>query len=146
MSDHDDQASPDRPEVITLTLPAKAELVSLARLTAAAVGSRAGFDVEEIEDLRLAVDELVVSFEPVHAGGTLQLRYSHDGATLTIECTIEPGATAHPTDGIAGGELWGVERDLSQQILAALVDECGQDIRDGQPCVWFRKHRATAAT
>ncbi len=45
-------------DVVELTLPAGSDLIVLARFTAVTLGSRAGFDIEEIEDLRLAVDEL----------------------------------------------------------------------------------------
>ena len=48
-------------EAVELIIPVQSDLVVLARLTAATVASRAGFDVEEVEDLRLAVDELCVS-------------------------------------------------------------------------------------
>ena len=54
-------------DVVELTIPVRADLVVLARLTAATVASRADFDVEEIEDLRLAVDELCIS--QVQGGG-----------------------------------------------------------------------------
>lgn len=145
MSDREDQGGPGRPEVISLSFPARADLVALARFTAASVGARAGFDVEEIEDLRLAVDELVVSFEAVQAGGTVQLRYTHDDETVTIECTVEPGLSSHPSEGIAGGELWGGDGELSRQLLDALVDEHGREPREGRPCVWLRKHRANAS-
>jgi hypothetical protein len=145
MSDRDDQQPFDRPEVISLAFPARADLVVLARFTAATLGARAGFDVEEIEDLRLAVDELVVSFEAVQAGGTVQLRCSHRGGEVTVECTVEPGVTAHPSEGIAGEELWGADGELSKQLLDALVDEHGREHREGQPCVWLRKHRANSS-
>jgi hypothetical protein len=52
-----DQAPPAT--VVTMTIPARHEFVRLARLTAAALGNQAGFDVDEIEDLRIAVDELM---------------------------------------------------------------------------------------
>jgi serine/threonine-protein kinase RsbW len=46
------------PEVVRLTIPAALEFVRIARLTASGVASRLGFDIDEIEDLRVAVDEL----------------------------------------------------------------------------------------
>jgi hypothetical protein len=39
-------------------MPARPENVRLARLTAAAVGSRIGFGIDTLDDLRMAVDEL----------------------------------------------------------------------------------------
>lgn len=48
-----------RPEadVITLTLPARAEYVSIARLTVSGIANRMGFPYEDIEDIKLAVAE-----------------------------------------------------------------------------------------
>ncbi len=50
-------------DTVELTLPVRADLVVLARFAAGTIASRADFDVEEIEDLRLAVDELCVSLD-----------------------------------------------------------------------------------
>ena len=43
---------------VELTFPARGDLIVLARLVTSAVSARAGFDIEELEDLRLAVGEL----------------------------------------------------------------------------------------
>jgi len=145
MADRDVE-SPDRPEVISLSFPARADLVVLARFAAATLASRASFDVEEIEDLRLAVDELVVSFESVQAGGTVHLVCTQTGGTVTIECSVEPGVTSHPSEDVAGEELWGADGELSKLLLDALVDEHGREYRESGPCVWLRKHRANAAS
>ncbi len=50
-----------RPIRVELALSVEDDLLVLARFTVSAVASRAGFDVEEIEDLRLAVDELCLA-------------------------------------------------------------------------------------
>jgi len=142
MSDRDDQASSDRPEVVSLSFPARSDFVALARFTAASLGARAGFDVEEIEDLRLAVDELVVSFDAVQSGGTVHLRYTQNGGTMTIECMVAPGAPSRQGEEASGSELWGGDDELSKQLLDALVDEHGREHREGRPCVWLRKHRS----
>jgi hypothetical protein len=142
MSDREDEDFADRPEVISLSFPARADLVVLARFAAATLAARAGFDVEEIEDLRLAVDELVVSFEFVEAGGTIHLQCTQTGGTVTVECAVEPGVTIHPSGGVAGDELWGADGELSKLLLDALVDEHGREYRESGPCVWLRKHRA----
>lgn len=43
---------------IKLILPFKAEYVSVARLTASGVANRIGFDIETIEDIKVAVSEV----------------------------------------------------------------------------------------
>ncbi len=43
---------------IELVLPFKAGYVSVARLVASGVGSRIGFDIEAIEDIKVAISEV----------------------------------------------------------------------------------------
>jgi len=47
--------SPDR---IGIVLPNKADYVSVARLTASGIASRVGFDIETVEDIKVAVSEV----------------------------------------------------------------------------------------
>ncbi len=44
-------------DVISIKLPSKPEYVSIARLTASVIGNNVGFDIEEIEDIKVAVGE-----------------------------------------------------------------------------------------
>ncbi len=46
------------PDHIEITLPFKAEYVSVARLTSSGIASRCGFDIETIEDIKVAVSEV----------------------------------------------------------------------------------------
>ena len=43
---------------IELIIPMRAEYVSIARLTAAGVANRAGFDIEAIEDIKVSLSEV----------------------------------------------------------------------------------------
>ena len=49
---------PEHPVEIRLIIPGSPDFLRLARLAAADAGSRAGLTFDEIEDLRIAVDEL----------------------------------------------------------------------------------------
>lgn len=44
-------------DCIKLSIPNKAEYVSVVRLTTSAIASRMGFDIEEIEDIKVAIAE-----------------------------------------------------------------------------------------
>jgi len=124
---------------VTLTFPARGDLVVLARLVASAISARVGFDIEELEDLRLAVGELcLLALQGSDARhGDLQLKFTVVPDSLDISCTLAGAAPA--TDGRAA------ERDetdeLSEQILAALVDEHGREQEDGSVRAWLRKRR-----
>jgi hypothetical protein len=122
---------------VDLSIPVQADLVVLARLTAATVAGRAGFGVEDIEDLRLAVEELCLSLVCSREDGRLHLTYECEDDSITVDCSYEA----------AGGESGTPGRDaddLSLRILDALVDEHGRDVRDGRPSAWLCKRRAAA--
>ena len=120
---------------VDLAIPVKADLVVLARLTAATVAARAGFGVEDIEDLRLAVEELCLSLVRADDDGRLNFTFEYASDTITVNCWFEP------QPGWDGGASGAID-DLSLRILDALVDEHGRDQRDGKLSAWLRKRRA----
>lgn len=121
-------------EPVELTIPVESDLVVLARLTAATVASRVGFDVEEVEDLRLAVDELCVSIVNGAGVGRLNLTFiGDDGSVEVVGVLDQPAVEPVQLDGGYS------EHDLSLRILDALVDEHGEENGNGQRRVWLRK-------
>ncbi|HEV3280812.1 MAG TPA: hypothetical protein VG032_04320 [Acidimicrobiales bacterium] len=127
-------------DVVELSIPVRADLVVLARLTAATVASRSSFDVEEIEDLRLAVDELCVSLVGEGSEGRLALRFVRGDEDIEVSCTY------HPDSGQDGAATDVTSDGLSARILDALVDEHGMDGGDGRQRIWLRKRRARSQT
>jgi serine/threonine-protein kinase RsbW len=108
------------PEVVRLTIPAGLEFVRIARLTASGVASRLGFDVDEIEDLRVAVDELSSILVESSDGSDLELVFTSRKDGIEMEGQVR-------FDQV--GEL--AIEDLTKQILAAVVDEYTVETRDG---------------
>lgn len=45
-------------DIIELLVPFKADFVSVSRLTASGIASRMGFDIEDIEDIKVTVSEV----------------------------------------------------------------------------------------
>jgi serine/threonine-protein kinase RsbW len=98
-------------DVVTLVVPGRPEYLRMARLAAADCGARAGLTIEDIEDLRIAVDELAYALIGDGVGaGALTLRYlSSNGAVEVLgECAAE-------------GDV--VVAELSRTIIGAVVDE-----------------------
>jgi serine/threonine-protein kinase RsbW len=129
---------------VVLTFPARGDLVVLARLVASAISTRVGFDIEELEDLRLAVGELcLLALQGSDARhGDLRLQFTVSSAALDIACTLVGAVPATPGQDADGAEA----DELSEQILAALVDEHGREQADGSVRAWLRKRRKEPLT
>jgi len=105
---------------VRVVIPAQARFLRIARLTAAGVAGDLGFDLREIEDLRVAVDEMcAVVIEGAPGGVELSLVYRADDGELEIE-----GRCAQ--DGVAP-EIHPIAREL----LAMTADEHEIGARDG---------------
>jgi serine/threonine-protein kinase RsbW len=130
---------------VELRFPARGDLIVLARLVTSAISARAGFDIEELEDLRLAVGELcLLTLEGSDAqSGDLCLELRVLDASISVTATLAraTAATTDTSDGVEGEE----SARLSQQILDALVDEHGREGQDGQVRAWMRKRRGEHA-
>ena len=96
---------------IELTIPGSAEYLRLARLAVADAGSRVGFSFEEIDDLRIAVDELCFAIANGESEARLSLKYQVGSDRLVVEGHCD-------RDGAAP-----VLSDLAEAILTAVVDE-----------------------
>jgi len=112
-------------------MPAGPEYVRLARVTASGMASRLGFSFDEIEDLRLAVDELCHAVTgPSGRPGSISLRYVVEaGSGICVEASghFDPGG---PPLALS---------ELARQILSALTDEHDLRADADEPVVWFRK-------
>jgi serine/threonine-protein kinase RsbW len=107
---------------VELRIPASPELLRVARLTAASLAGRLRFSYDEIEDVKIAVDELCFALMGTKGRpGVLTLRYQLESPTLTIEGVGEFEA---PVPDPAPSEL-------SAQILSAVVDDY-ELARDGE--------------
>lgn len=119
---------------IELVLPADKRLVRVARLVASGVATTAGFDVEEVEDLRIAVDELCTALVEGGDGGALLLGFDMgDGEVTILGTTTATGVAAFEPERLA----------LSRQILAVVVDEHELHTDHGQISVHLHKRRSS---
>jgi serine/threonine-protein kinase RsbW len=144
----------DESDRIELSIPARPVLLQLVRLTAGVVAARVDLGLNEVEDLRLAVDELCLPFMgPTGHAGRLLVRYGWDAEMIEISCTLTAGDEG--TDDVGGvpdvaerpikGQAERLRDELSAQILDALVDEHGETTIDGRAAVWLRMGRSGRA-
>jgi len=121
-------------EEVRLRLPALPEYVRLARLTAAGLASRLGFSFDDVEDLRMAVDELCyLLVGPDGRSGDIDLTFALVGSDLVI--------TGAGTVGDGPAQF----AELSEQILAAIVDDYRVTRADGRIEFRMLRRRRTNA-
>jgi anti-sigma regulatory factor (Ser/Thr protein kinase) len=99
---------------IELVLPADTRLVRVARLVASGIATAAGFDVEQVEDLRIAIDELCAALIEGGDSGPLLLSFEVGADQVSILGSTDSGPTA---------EFEPERLSLSRQILEVVVDE-----------------------
>ncbi len=98
---------------VRLAVPAKPEFLGLARVTAAGLASRLGFTFDQVEDLRLAIDEICFGMTgSTGRDGILDVRFLLGQGALTVR---GEGRFSTPTPVHLS--------ELSEVILDALVDE-----------------------
>ena len=103
-------------DVVRLIVPAQARHVRLVRLTAAGVATDAGLDVDDVEDLRIAVSELfALLVDEDESDDEIEVVYRQRDHAVSIEGRRVlrhggAGPAPHPDD-------------LALDILRVIVDE-----------------------
>ena len=116
MPDAEDVVATTTGDHIRLVLPAEPDYGRIARVAASSLALRLGFSFAEIEDLRIAIDEMVI----------LLLRPEGAPGEITIEFSIEPDALvveAHSTAGEGQHWLNTGARHRFEQLVGDIVDE-----------------------
>jgi hypothetical protein len=127
---------------VELSIAADAQMLFLARMTGAAVAARAEFEYEQVEDLRLAIDELCVRLMNGGGSGRIGLVFQWDD-----EGAVEVMGTLTPDDDPSGNghhprlSAAGPAEELSERILDALVDDHGGDVIGEVHRAWLRVRR-----
>jgi hypothetical protein len=143
---------PHMSEYVELSLPAQPELLHLVRFHVAAAASLLDWPVDEVDDLRLATDELCQSLlrSPGPPDQRLEITLTWDPQTIEVRCGVAPpvprldrSADGRPPgsklSGAPSSALSGLPGELSERVLTALVDEHGTYIDDGRVVAWLRK-------
>ncbi|MGE0819581.1 MAG: ATP-binding protein [Candidatus Nanopelagicales bacterium] len=119
---------------VRLSVPAETGWVSLVRSTAVAVASRVGFDLEQLEDVRLAVGE---------AAGLLAANAVPD-TLLEVRFEVEEESVLVAITGHCEGSVLPQQDSFAWAVLAALVvDLWAEETPDGVT-ISLRSARSTA--
>ena len=126
---------------VTLRIPADSRFVATTRVTAASVAAELEFSVDEIEELRVGVNELAaVLIEWAEDHGCTEIELTCVGSDSELEISgIVIGADAR-ADGSTPDPAPDDLGILTEQILAGTMD----DHRLGGPSGRIIKRRASA--
>jgi hypothetical protein len=108
-------------ERVTLTFPVDAEYLRLVRLACSDIGTRAEFDYEDLDDLKIAASELCSLV--LGAPGTMTLALEFAPGVVILEGEAEMSSAPAPNR-------------LSAAIIGALLDE--HEIGENDGTVRFR--------
>lgn len=103
-------------QVVVLTVPADAAYVSTVRLTAASVAARSDLTIDEVDDLRLAVDEACSILLPHAASPDLEVHFTVGAGTLTAVVSIGIDEHDETTELDRGGIGWALLEALTTTV------------------------------
>jgi Histidine kinase-like ATPase domain len=110
---------------VHLTLPAEPGSVRLARLVAAGVAADAGLTIDDAEDLRIAVSELVALLVEGSDDPSRSARVTYERSPGRVEVN---GEVSLPTVSVPEAPT----DDLALEILRVVVDEHTFEVDGGE--------------
>lgn len=114
--------------VVRLSVPAATAYVGVARSLAAGVATRLDFDLDHVEDMRLAVSEACSLVLPLaEPGSELSLDLLLGDGELTLVIATATAATAPPSGD-----------SFAWTVLNALADDTAAELGDGRLVVRLR--------
>lgn len=120
-------------ETISIKIPASPEYLHVVRLVAAGLASRISFTLEDIEDLKIAVDELSAYVTGAHGrSGTLDVSFTLDENRIEIR-----GAGYYTKEYEFRGDL----TEFSRMILETVADSAHLEAAGGAPSFTVIKSR-----
>ena len=124
-------------EMITLNLPLTARHASTVRVVAASLAADSGFNIDEIDDLRLGINEAVSIMTDIDAPPQARLIVEFEVRHSTIAVAVRRSEV----DGLDGAEPID---ELARRILGVVVDAF--EISDGSFLLWKSATPTTTTT
>jgi len=123
---------------IRLSVPARADYVHVLRSVIASVAAKLDFSYDDIEDLRLAVDEACAYLLGLREGPTsLSLTITPSGRAVDVLASVDGAEAADRTQALQTSMVW--------HLLGALTDEARFEESGGHPGIRFTKRAPAGA-
>jgi serine/threonine-protein kinase RsbW len=136
LSNSTDDASTLDGDSVEVQVPADVAYVATLRLMAASLAARCDLTIDDIEDLRLAVDEACA----------LLLPHAAPDARLEATFALRPGALSVTASvASAGGQATPDRGGFAWSVLSALASEVDVEATDGWLAITVTKRRETAS-
>ncbi|WP_427340708.1 ATP-binding protein [Caloranaerobacter sp. DY30410] len=123
-------------DIINLTIPARAEYVSVVRLTSSAIASRIGFDIEEIEDIKVAIAEACTMIIKNGENQNIDIKFEIMEDRLIINIQAKQFVCQERYDEVSDIDD---NRSLSILIIESLMDGVRCENCDGIVCLKMMK-------
>jgi serine/threonine-protein kinase RsbW len=118
-------------DLVVLTVPADGAYLSVLRTATAGLAARLHFTLDEIEDLRIAVDEACAMLLSDAARNTeLICRFEVSADALSVAVRVPD----------IGQKLPGADT-FAWTVLSALAGDVRADVSGGSATIWLTKHR-----
>lgn len=121
-------------DTVTLTIPSDTAYVSVARTVAASMSARADLPIDQLEDVRLAVDEAI----------TQVIGDAPPGSAITCTYTVRDSDLVITVAGASRTGTVPSTATFSWIVMRALVDEVSADVDDGTLTLRLLVSRAVA--
>jgi serine/threonine-protein kinase RsbW len=120
---------------VSIRIPASPAYLSVVRLIASGLASRLQFTIDEIEDLKIAVDELSAYLTGAQGrDGVLEIVFTIDEDRIQI----------HGAGKFSPGEKVRTElTEFSQMILSTVANEATLDLTNGVPTFNIMKSKGS---
>lgn len=121
-------------DTVSIRIPASPEYIQIVRLIASGLATRLGFTLDDIEDLKIAVDEMCAYLTGTQGrDGELQIRFSVGDDRIEID------GSGHFTPGV---KVRTQLTEFSQRILDTVVDQASLEQTDGHPTFTLTKSKS----
>jgi serine/threonine-protein kinase RsbW len=121
-------------DTVEVRVPADVAYVATLRLTAASLAARCDLTIDDIEDLRLAVDEACA----------LLLPHAARESRLDAQFLLSPGALSVTARVAAAGGTYPDRSGFAWSVLSALASDVDVVADDGTLAITVTKRRETA--
>jgi serine/threonine-protein kinase RsbW len=124
---------------VVVTAPARPDMVHVLRAVASSLAARLDFPYDDIDDLRISIDEACAQLLAVGRDGTtftMRLGTSSGGIEALVALDADVSGRWPPAD---------LEDTLTWKVLSGLSDEVGFETLSAAPAIRLLKVPATAA-